>query len=511
MVAGMQKLLCLNIRQLGCRKFQPESKFLQQVDKTTSFLASLEEILTIISFNKFLPNQVIESGVNVQSNALEFEGAKFISTAKSNYPNSKLPAQANSIAFDNRKDEKTFNELKTLKELNFFVKISKETNGEFKQNTSFEMAEHFPNLISGKISIQRKQEKLLLSAEAKPHASLDFLEQGELEKNTAKTLPLDNSKEIQPKLGFLKHKDNIEHINKESQKSGLKPTKEEINNKSVVIKREEKPEVIHNSNTLRDNVVVEGIEEPGFEGVVKERRGNEVSSNVATVEEEYTKQDWRVEVKNKAEEVVLEKNNNEQRNNKQEIGLKNTKEEFTNKSVVIKREEKPEVIHNSNTLRDNVVVEGIEERGSEEVPKLTRVYEISTKIATIVESAREYPVKAEIVLQPKWLGTVIVEINVVKDNIEIMFKCENKEALQLIENNLVQLREKLQNLGFEKQYFTFQQHYEGGESFLNSKSDRQHKQEEEALRRQFLHSFFRNKEFDSNSFINEWGENVYRH
>ncbi len=411
MVAGMQKLLCLNIRQLGCRKFQPESKFLQQVDKTTSFLASLEEILTIISFNKFLPNQVIESGVNVQSNALEFEGAKFISTAKSNYPNSKLPAQANSIAFDNRKDEKTFNELKTLKELNFFVKISKETNGEFKQNTSFEMAEHFPNLISGKISIQRKQEKLLLSAEAKPHASLDFLEQGELENNTAKTLPLDNSKEIQPKLGFLKHKDNIEHINKESQKSGLKPTKEEINNKSVVIKREEKPEVIHNSNTLRDNVVVEGIEE----------------------------------------------------------------------------------------------------RGSEEVPKLTRVYEISTKIATIVESAREYPVKAEIVLQPKWLGTVIVEINVVKDNIEIMFKCENKEALQLIENNLVQLREKLQNLGFEKQYFTFQQHYEGGESFLNSKSDRQHKQEEEALRRQFLHSFFRNKEFDSNSFINEWGENVYRH
>ncbi|MFN3780912.1 MAG: flagellar hook-length control protein FliK [Candidatus Kapaibacteriota bacterium] len=381
------------------------------MNSSTSFLASLEELLTLLPYNKSLPNQVVESAAYDQSNSSGHNGAKYPPIAKSNHFNIKSPAQANSIGLENRIDDKTLNVLKTQEDLNCSVKIFKETKDKSKQSNSFEMAKHFPSLVAGRISIQKKQDNSIPSTEAKVQASLDVLEQGEIEKNSATTSALIRSKEKQQKLEIANHKDNIEQVNKERHPNGLKSADGEISNKSEVISKEEKPERL-------------------------------------------------------------------------QIG---------------------------STLRDNVIIDRIDKQASEGFPKVTRVYEIPTRIAAIVESAKEFPIKAEIVLHPKWLGTVIVEINVVKDNVEIMFNCENKEALHLLESNLVQLRERLQNLGFEKQYFSFQQNYEGGESFDYSRWNKQQKHEDETLRRQFLHTFLRNKEFDSDSFINEWGENVYKH
>lgn len=409
-IAGMQKLFCLNIRQLGCRKFQSESKFLHNENYTKSFVASLEDLSALLPFSIPFHNHKIESGEKNRPNVPESTGNKFILKIKSKYLDFELPGQKQTIGLGNSNNDKVVKELRTADKLNISVKISKEPKDKTKQRHFFEMAEHFPSLVSNSVSVQSKDMDLHISLGEKPPASLEQPKQRELENNSLRKRPLINAKENQEKLDVINFKDNIERNNKESQIGEPKTTKGETVKGDEVSKREENTERVYVSNAMRDNGVVE--------------------------------------------------------------------------------REKP-------LPKDS--------------PKVTRVYEIPTKIATIVESAKEYPIKAELVLQPRWLGTVIVEINVVKDRIEIMFKCENKESMQLLESNLVQLREKLQNLGFEKQYFSFEHQNEGGEGFLSSKGERQQKYEEETLRRQFLHSFYRNQEFYGNVIINEWGDNVNQH
>ncbi|MFN3305786.1 MAG: flagellar hook-length control protein FliK [Candidatus Kapaibacteriota bacterium] len=515
MTAGMQKLFCLNIGQLGCRKFHPESKFLHQLNNSTSFLASLEELLTLLPFNKFLPNQVVESAAYDKSNSSEHIEAKYSPVAISNHFNTKSLAQANSIGLENRIDDKTLNVLKTQEELNCSVKIFKEAKDKSKQSNSFEMAKHFPSLVAGRISIQKKQDNSIPSTEAKVPASLEVFEQGEIEKNSATTSPLIRSKEKQQKLEIANHKDNIEQVNKVSLIGGQKATNGEKIKVVEGSKREADTESINGSNILRNNGGTERVERGAMDGALRGMKEYEMLREIVTGVE-YNggckKEELSADRNNKAGEVRLNSINNEQIDNNSLIGAqKATKGEKIKVVEGSKREADTENISSGCTLRDNVIIDRIDKRASEGFPKVTRVYEIPAKIAAIVESAKEFPIKAEIVLHPKWLGTVIVEINVVKDNVEIMFNCENKEALHLLESNLVQLRERLQNLGFEKQYFSFQQNYEGGESFDYSRWNKQQKHEDESLRRQFLHTFLRNKEFDSDSFINEWGENVYKH
>ncbi len=137
-------------------------------------------------------------------------------------------------------------------------------------------------------------------------------------------------------------------------------------------------------------------------------------------------------------------------------------------------------------------------------PLPIRISEIPSKVASLVQNSNDTPIKAEIVLHPKWLGTVIVEMNVIEERIEMVFKSENKETLRMLETQVNFLKEKLQNLGFEKQNYTFQHQLEEKENGSGWFSNKQSKQEDEELKRQFLHSFLRLRNQNQNFELNKW-------
>ncbi len=159
----------------------------------------------------------------------------------------------------------------------------------------------------------------------------------------------------------------------------------------------------------------------------------------------------------------------------------------------------------------------VENEPIKETPKqltalhLTRNSELPSKITSLVNSSTNFPLKAEITLSPNSLGMVIVEINVIKNQVEIMFKTETKEAQQILESQIGLLKEKLSNLGFEKQNFEFQnQTYEKNflNSYANSNGERYN---DDFARREFLRSFYSLKTKKENYFENIWREYDFRH
>lgn len=159
----------------------------------------------------------------------------------------------------------------------------------------------------------------------------------------------------------------------------------------------------------------------------------------------------------------------------------------------------------------------VENEPIKETPKqptalhLTRNSELPSKITSLVNSSTNFPLKAEITLSPNSLGMVIVEINVIKNQVEIMFKTETKEAQQILESQIGVLKEKLSNLGFEKQNFEFQnQTYEKNflNSYTNSNGERYN---DDFARREFLRSFYSLKTKKENYFENIWREYDFRH
>ncbi len=143
--------------------------------------------------------------------------------------------------------------------------------------------------------------------------------------------------------------------------------------------------------------------------------------------------------------------------------------------------------------------------------QLTRNSELPSKIASFVNSSTNFPLKAEITLSPISLGIVIVEINVTKNEVEIMFRTETKEAQHILESQIGFLKEKLSNLGFEKQNFEFQnQAYE--KSFLNNYNNSNTERfNDDFARREFLRSFNSLKKEKENNFENIWREYDFQH
>ncbi|MGB9771296.1 MAG: flagellar hook-length control protein FliK [Candidatus Kapaibacteriota bacterium] len=140
-----------------------------------------------------------------------------------------------------------------------------------------------------------------------------------------------------------------------------------------------------------------------------------------------------------------------------------------------------------------------------------RFSELPTKVATIIQNSKEFPVKAELTLKPDSLGTIVVEIKVVKGEIEIMFKADNKETMQLIESQVNVLKEKLNNLGFERQNFVFQHQLNENENNFFGNQRKQGKHDEESLRREFLNSFSNLRNQKESFDENIWGENDNQH
>ncbi|MCX7880831.1 MAG: flagellar hook-length control protein FliK, partial [Ignavibacteria bacterium] len=125
---------------------------------------------------------------------------------------------------------------------------------------------------------------------------------------------------------------------------------------------------------------------------------------------------------------------------------------------------------------------------------------LPSKVVNLIQTAKEFPLRAEIHLSPKSLGSIFVEINIINEKLDIMFKAENKDTLQILESQVVLLREKLTSLGFEKQNFAFTLNNEKEPEFTGYSNSKHHSHEERTLLKEFIRSFgmFKNDELKEN-------------
>lgn len=131
----------------------------------------------------------------------------------------------------------------------------------------------------------------------------------------------------------------------------------------------------------------------------------------------------------------------------------------------------------------------------------SRFEEIPQNIASMLNSSVEFPARAEIVLNPKTFGMIIVEINASKNKVEVMFNVQDKEVLKMLENQTAVLREKLQNAGFDNQNIDLQyKSFDKGEATYQWNQEQ--KQSEQELMRGFIRSFAYLKENNELDFEN---------
>lgn len=116
----------------------------------------------------------------------------------------------------------------------------------------------------------------------------------------------------------------------------------------------------------------------------------------------------------------------------------------------------------------------------------SRLFEIPSKLASIVNSQSEIPVRAEIQLQPRSLGMVVVTITASRSSVEITMQVKDKETLKALETQITPLREKLTQLGFERANVDLQF---SQWNYNEMTSHSENKNEEYQLRRNFLRSF----------------------
>lgn len=131
----------------------------------------------------------------------------------------------------------------------------------------------------------------------------------------------------------------------------------------------------------------------------------------------------------------------------------------------------------------------------------SRLEEIPQNVASMLSSSVEFPARAEIVLNPKAFGMIIVEINASKNKVEVMFNVQDKEVLKMLENQTSVLREKLQNAGFNNQNIDLQyKSFDKGEAAYHWNQEQ--KQSEQELMRDFIRSFAYLKENNDIDFEN---------
>lgn len=117
---------------------------------------------------------------------------------------------------------------------------------------------------------------------------------------------------------------------------------------------------------------------------------------------------------------------------------------------------------------------------------LSRYYEIPSKIASILNSRIELPARAEIHLQPRSLGMVVVIITARRNLVDITMRVKDQGTWKALETQIAPLREKLSQLGFEETNIDLQL-----SQWINSQMQNQaeNKGEDYQLRRNFLRSF----------------------
>lgn len=132
---------------------------------------------------------------------------------------------------------------------------------------------------------------------------------------------------------------------------------------------------------------------------------------------------------------------------------------------------------------------------------LSRYYEIPAKIASILNSRVELPARAEIRLQPRSLGMVVVVITASRNSVDITMQVKDQEIWKVLETQIAPLREKLNQLGFEKTNIDLRL-----SQWANSQMQNQaeNKTEDYLFRRNFLRSFAqrrRNEVQDFQEFV----------
>ena len=207
-------------------------------------------------------------------------------------------------------------------------------------------------------------------------------------------------------------------------------------------------------------------------------------------------EEYKFEQRDKSEQKAVEKSTNYNGNFSKVSDVEQNKVlslHQSNRQVIIENEPTKEIIK----PRENII--------------LARISELPSKISSIVETVTQFPAKAEILLNPKTLGIVIVDITVVNNEVKVMFKTETKEAKQMIEGQIGLLKEKLASLGFEKQNFDFVYQSED-KPFSGFGSNRnESRTEEEILRRQFVRSFAIFNQKNETNFESIWRENDFQH
>lgn len=116
----------------------------------------------------------------------------------------------------------------------------------------------------------------------------------------------------------------------------------------------------------------------------------------------------------------------------------------------------------------------------------TRLSELPTKLASIVNSNKEFPVRAEIQLQPRSYGMVLVTITASPRTVEVTMQVNDKDTLKALESQIPPLREKLTQLGFEQANVELQLNQS---NYNEMQNNNENKSQEYQLRRNFLRSF----------------------
>jgi flagellar hook-length control protein FliK len=89
----------------------------------------------------------------------------------------------------------------------------------------------------------------------------------------------------------------------------------------------------------------------------------------------------------------------------------------------------------------------------------------------ITGSNGNYSGTAKLILTPKTLGTIFVEINVHEDSVKMSIRADNHDTVKLIENSLGSLRDKIETNGVKIENLTI--NYYSGEHKKDTTSNRE--------------------------------------
>ncbi|HPP40453.1 MAG TPA: flagellar hook-length control protein FliK, partial [Candidatus Kapabacteria bacterium] len=111
---------------------------------------------------------------------------------------------------------------------------------------------------------------------------------------------------------------------------------------------------------------------------------------------------------------------------------------------------------------------------------------------------------AKLILEPQWLGTVIVDVLMKNDVAEIKIKARSKETVEAIEKQISVLKEKLSEHGITTGKIDItDENYE--ERNLGNNTEQQKNKKEE---REFLNSFLKTE--NNNEINQEEANDIFR-